>query len=259
MNLQNRKRLTDLENDLMVSGGEGEVRDFGKVMYTLLYLKWIINKDLWCSTWNSAQCYVPAWMGGVAWRRTDTCICMAKSLHCSPETTKTLSISHTPLQKRKLKEKKKKIYPSNTGGAEGIGLIPGQRAKIRHTSRSKNQNTKQQQYCNKLNKDFKNGPRQKKNNNKVLKKIKETHLAAVERPLSTCSHLLHCSSFTSLITRTAVIGRWPAGISFLAFIIPFPASPLPEVLSAEPLQLSPKNDVIIAVMIYKLPACQALC
>ena len=138
-------------------------------------------------------------------------------------------------------------------------MIPGQRAKIRHTSRSKNQNTKQQQYCNKLNKDFKNGPRQKKNNNKVLKKIKETHLAAVERPLSTCSHLLHCSSFTSLITRTAVIGRWPAGISFLAFIIPFPASPLPEVLSAEPLQLSPKNDVIIAVMIYKLPACQALC
>ena len=41
MNLQNRKRLTDLENDLMVFGGEGVVRDFGKVMYTLLYLKWI--------------------------------------------------------------------------------------------------------------------------------------------------------------------------------------------------------------------------
>ena len=25
--------------------GEGIVRDFGKVMYTLLYLKWITNKD----------------------------------------------------------------------------------------------------------------------------------------------------------------------------------------------------------------------
>ena len=33
-------------------------------MYTLLYLKWITNTDLLCSTWNSAQCYVPARMGG---------------------------------------------------------------------------------------------------------------------------------------------------------------------------------------------------
>ena len=55
MNLQNRKRLTDLENDLMVSGGEGEVRDFGKVMYTLLYLKWITYRNLLYSTWNSAE------------------------------------------------------------------------------------------------------------------------------------------------------------------------------------------------------------
>ena len=44
--------------------GEGTVKDFGKVMYTLLYLKWITNKDLPYSTWNSAQCYVAAWMGG---------------------------------------------------------------------------------------------------------------------------------------------------------------------------------------------------
>ena len=33
-------------------------------MYTLLYLKWITNKDLLYSTDNSAQCYVAAWMGG---------------------------------------------------------------------------------------------------------------------------------------------------------------------------------------------------
>ena len=33
---------------------------FGKVMYTLLYLKWITDKDLLYSTWNFAQCYVPA-------------------------------------------------------------------------------------------------------------------------------------------------------------------------------------------------------
>ena len=33
-------------------------------MYTLLYLKWITNKDLLYSTWNCTQCYVAAWMGG---------------------------------------------------------------------------------------------------------------------------------------------------------------------------------------------------
>ena len=32
-------------------------------MYTLLYLKWITNKELLYSMWNSAQCYVAAWMG----------------------------------------------------------------------------------------------------------------------------------------------------------------------------------------------------
>ena len=32
-------------------------------MYTLLYLKWITNKDLLYSTWKSAQGYVAAWMG----------------------------------------------------------------------------------------------------------------------------------------------------------------------------------------------------
>ena len=43
--------------------GEGIFKEFGKVMYTLLYLKWITNKNLLYSTWNSAQCCVAAWMG----------------------------------------------------------------------------------------------------------------------------------------------------------------------------------------------------
>ena len=33
-------------------------------MYTLLCLKWITKEDLLYSTWNSAQCYMAAWMGG---------------------------------------------------------------------------------------------------------------------------------------------------------------------------------------------------
>ena len=40
------------------------MKGFGINMYTLLYFKWITNKDLLYSTRNSAQCYVAAWMGG---------------------------------------------------------------------------------------------------------------------------------------------------------------------------------------------------
>ena len=58
-----------------------------------------------------------------------------------------------------------KTLPSNAGTT---GLIPGQGAKIPHASRPRNQNIKQTQYCNKFNKDFKNGPHQKR---KSLKKI----------------------------------------------------------------------------------------
>ena len=83
INLQNRKRLTDLENELMVASGEGRVRDFGKVMYTLLYLKWITNKNLLQSTWNFAQYFMSTCMGG-GFR--GQCMCMAESLLWSPET-----------------------------------------------------------------------------------------------------------------------------------------------------------------------------
>ena len=51
-----------------------------------------------------------------------------------------------------------KTSPSNAGGA---GSIPGLGAKIPHALRPKNQNIKQKQYCDKFNKDFKNGPHQK--------------------------------------------------------------------------------------------------
>ena len=43
----------------------------------------------------------------------------------------------------------------------GGGSIPGWGFQIPNALRSKNQNTEQKQYCNKLNKDFKNGPHQK--------------------------------------------------------------------------------------------------
>ena len=39
---------------------EGTVRAFGMDVYTLLYLKWIISKDLLSSTGSSAQCQAAA-------------------------------------------------------------------------------------------------------------------------------------------------------------------------------------------------------
>ena len=44
--------------------GEGIVREFGMDMYTLLYSKWITNKDLLYSIGNSVQCYMATWIGG---------------------------------------------------------------------------------------------------------------------------------------------------------------------------------------------------
>ena len=64
--------------------GEGIVRKFGKDMDTLLYLRWITNKDLMYNTRISTQFYVPVQMAGEVWGRTDTSMCMAESLHCSP-------------------------------------------------------------------------------------------------------------------------------------------------------------------------------
>ena len=58
--------------------------------------------------------YQPGWKwGGDGWRGMDTCICMAESLHCSPETITTFLIGYTPKQndfgvKKKKKRKRKK-------------------------------------------------------------------------------------------------------------------------------------------------------
>ena len=49
---------------------ERTVREFGMDMYTLLYLKWITNKDLPYSTGNSVQYYVQfGWEGNLGKNR----------------------------------------------------------------------------------------------------------------------------------------------------------------------------------------------
>ena len=46
--------------------------EFGKDMYTLLYLEWITNKDLY-RTGDSAQCYVGGEFGG-EWPHVYVCL-----------------------------------------------------------------------------------------------------------------------------------------------------------------------------------------
>ena len=93
----------------MVAEGEQIVKHFGKVMYTLLYLKWITNTDLLYSTWNSAQCYVPAWMGGRFGGEQIYVRLSPFTVHMKLSTT--LLIDYTPIQKifLKLPKKKKRI------------------------------------------------------------------------------------------------------------------------------------------------------
>ena len=65
-------------------------------MYALLYLKWITNRptvehrelcSMLCGSLDERG----------LWGRMDTCICMAESLCCAPETITTLLIGCTPM------------------------------------------------------------------------------------------------------------------------------------------------------------------
>ena len=76
-------------------------------MYTLLYLKWITNKDILWSTGNSGQCYVAAWVGEEFGERIYVYVWLSPfTVHL--ETITTLLITCTAIQKS-LKKKNKWI------------------------------------------------------------------------------------------------------------------------------------------------------
>ena len=85
MNLQN-KQTQGLREQTYGCGsgegcGEGIVREFGLDKHTLLYLRWITNKDL---TYYKAPGILLHVMWQLGWERSlgrmHTCICMAESL-----------------------------------------------------------------------------------------------------------------------------------------------------------------------------------
>ena len=61
--LQNRNRLTDVENKLMVTKGQSGGDKVRINRYTLLYIKKMNNKDLLYSTGNYIQYLVITYMG----------------------------------------------------------------------------------------------------------------------------------------------------------------------------------------------------
>ena len=74
-------------------------------MYTLLYFKWITNKDLLYNTGNCSRLY-GSLDGRVVWGRTDTCMCMAESLCCPLESISILLIGYAPIQNKTSKKRK---------------------------------------------------------------------------------------------------------------------------------------------------------
>ena len=90
---------------------EGIVRVSGMDMYILLCLKWISDKDLLYSTWNSAQCYVAAWMGGSLGRNGQLMyvwLCpFTVHLKLSQHS---LLIIYTPIQNKKLLKRKSSVF-----------------------------------------------------------------------------------------------------------------------------------------------------
>ena len=93
-----QNRLTDLAN-LWLPGRErwreGIVREFGMDMCTLLYLKWITNKDIMHRDLCSMLCGNLDGRG--VWGRMNTCVCVAESLCCPSETVTMLLIGYMPI------------------------------------------------------------------------------------------------------------------------------------------------------------------
>ena len=76
---------------------EGVVRELEINMNTPLYLKWVTNKDLAYSTREHCSMLCGSLDGRGVWGRMDTCICLAESLCCPPETITTLLIVYTSI------------------------------------------------------------------------------------------------------------------------------------------------------------------
>ena len=77
----------------------------------MLYLKWIVNKDLLYSTWDSAQCYLAAWMGGQFRREWINVYIWLSPFAVHRKLSQHCLLLDTPIQNKKFKYIYTYIYP----------------------------------------------------------------------------------------------------------------------------------------------------
>ena len=117
MNFLTKQRERQTENELIVTSGMDSETIWDEDVHQL-YLKWIANKDLLCSTGNSVQCYGAAWVGVEFGREWIHVYLWLESLHCSPKTITILFISYTLTENKKFIIKKEKV--SSRGALSGL-------------------------------------------------------------------------------------------------------------------------------------------
>ena len=102
MNLENRNRLTDFQNKLMVAGG----RIWGRYglgvwdgyVHTVIF-KTNNQQGPTVSHMELCSMFCGSLDGSRVWGRMDTCICMDEYFGCSPETI--LLIGYVPIENKK--------------------------------------------------------------------------------------------------------------------------------------------------------------
>ena len=73
-------------------GEEAIISEFGMDRYTLLYFKWITNKDLLLNYREFCSMLCGSLDGRGVWGRMDTCTCVPESRRSSPKTITALLI-----------------------------------------------------------------------------------------------------------------------------------------------------------------------
>ena len=102
--MQSRKRLTDLENELMVprwgrTGGRDSQGVWDGHGHTAVFnMENQQGPAVQLRELCSVSCGSLAGRG--VWGKMDACIPMAESLHCPPETITTLLITYIPIQNK---------------------------------------------------------------------------------------------------------------------------------------------------------------
>ena len=144
INLQNRKRLTDLENELMIVRGMdgGDNQSSGMDMYTLFYLEQITNQQgATISYLEFCSMLCGSIDGRGVWGRVDMCICMAESFHCPPETVTILLICYSSTHTHTHTH----THTNCASSARGVSSNPGWGIKIPCAAQQINRSTKDHQ------------------------------------------------------------------------------------------------------------------